>query len=134
MTLVVLDASAAVEFLLWTPIGSRVADRINDSDTVLHTPHLCSVEIASSLRGLVRGRHLAATDAVRALDDLAALTVTRHAVEIHLPRVWQLRSNLTAYDATYIALAEALDGVLLTVDAKLATPAVRRVVTVEVVR
>ena len=88
--------------------------------TSLHVPHLCAIEVASALRGLVSGKKLDATRAEAALSDLADLPATRHPAEPFLPRIWELRRNLTTYDAAYVTLAEALDATLITADRKLA--------------
>lgn len=115
----VLDASALVELLLETPTGRAVAARIADPAEGLHVPHLADVEVTQALRRYVREREIDAEDAAIALDDLRALDLQRHAHEPLLDRVWELRDNLTAYDAVYVALADVLDGVLLTCDRRL---------------
>jgi predicted nucleic acid-binding protein len=117
---IVLDASALVELLLGTVPGRAIAARIADPALGLHVPHLADVEVAQTLRRYVDARELDTASAVTALDDLRALDLQRHAHESLLDRVWDLRSNLTAYDAVYVALAEALDAVLVTCDRKLA--------------
>jgi predicted nucleic acid-binding protein len=115
---IVLDASAAVELLLGTPVGTRVNARtLNDT---LSAPHLIDLEIANVLRRRVSMRLLPASAAEQALETFGALGVVRFAHADLLPRVWQLRGQLTAYDACYVALAEAVDGPLLTLDARLA--------------
>jgi predicted nucleic acid-binding protein len=116
----VLDASAVTELLLGTHLGRLVAERVANPATDLHAPHLLDVEVAQVLRRYVRSRHLTPREAVAALDDLRALDVERHGHEDLLDRVWALRDNLTAYDAVYVALAEALGTTLLTCDRKLA--------------
>jgi predicted nucleic acid-binding protein len=117
---IVLDASALVELLLGTAAGRAVAERIASPEVSLHAPHMADVEVAQALRRLVRDGDLDAASAVAALADLRALDVERHAHEPLLDRVWALRDNLTAYDAVYVALAEALDTRLLTCDGRLA--------------
>jgi predicted nucleic acid-binding protein len=130
---IVLDASALVELLLGTPTGNAVASRIADPAVALHVPHLADVEVAQALRRYARDGELQAHDATAALEDLRALDLQRHAHEPLLERMWALRHNLTAYDAAYVALAEALDTVLLTCDSRLArAPGVAR--RVEVIR
>ena len=116
----VLDASAVVELLIGTELGRAVADRLEDPAIDLHAPHLLDVEVLQVLRRLVRDGSLTARDAAAALNDLRALDVERHDHGPLLDRVWALRKNLTAYDAVYVALAEALDTTLLTCDRKLA--------------
>ena len=117
--MIVLDASALVEMVLHTPGGDLVAARIADPAVGLHTPHLADLEVAQALRRYVRQGDINAAVAAVALDDLRALDLQRHAHEPLLERVWELRENLTAYDAVYVALAEVLDGVLLTCDGAL---------------
>lgn len=118
--MIVLDASTLVELLLGTEAGRSIADRIADPALALHVPHLVDVEVAQALRRLVREGALDAESAAAALDDLRLLDLDRHSHEPLLERVWALRDNLPAYDAVYVALAEALDCPLLTCDGRLA--------------
>ncbi|MBW3611725.1 MAG: type II toxin-antitoxin system VapC family toxin [Actinobacteria bacterium] len=118
--MIVLDASAAVELVLRLPLGGKVAQRLADPDEAVHAPHLLGVEVAQVVRRYVHRGELGAQRAVEALGDFADLDVVRHPHEPLLLRMWHLRDNLTAYDATYVALAEALDAPLLTLDAGLA--------------
>jgi predicted nucleic acid-binding protein len=115
----VLDASAVVELLLATELGRAVAARIGDPRLSLHAPHLLDVEVAQALRRYVRGGDLDDEAAAAALEDLRSLDLDRHSHEPLLERVWALRENMTAYDAVYVALAEALDTTLLTCDGRL---------------
>jgi predicted nucleic acid-binding protein len=117
--MIVLDASALVELILDTSTGQLVADRIADPAEGLHVPHLADVEVAQALRRYIREGEIDPDAAVVALNDLRSLDLQRHAHEPLLDRVWELRKNLTAYDAVYVALAEVLDGVLLTCDRRL---------------
>jgi predicted nucleic acid-binding protein len=96
-----------------------VAARIADPALGLHVPHLADVEVAQVLRRYEREGEIDPPDAAAALEMLGALDLERHSHAPLLPRVWALRDNLTAYDAVYVALAEALDARLLTCDAKL---------------
>lgn len=118
--MIVLDASALVELLLATEQGRSIGARIADPTLGLHVPHLADIEVAQTLRRYVRDRELDAASAASALDDLRSLDLERHSHEPLLERIWALRQNLTAYDAVYVALAEALDTTLLTCDRKLA--------------
>ena len=118
--MIVLDASALVELLLQTPLGATVAARIADPSIGLHVPHLADIEVAQALRRYEKDGELDADAAAAALADLRDLDLQRHAHEPLLDRVWALRHNLTACDAAYLALAEALDAVLLTCDGRLA--------------
>ena len=117
--MIVLDASALLELLLGTERGRTVAVRIADPAIGLHAPHLADVEVAQALRRYVREGEIEPSSAATALDDLRSLDLERHAHEPLLGRVWALRENLTAYDAVYVALAEALDSTLLTCDGRL---------------
>ena len=118
--MIVVDASLILELLLRSDRGIRVTDRILDSRERLHAPHLIDVEIAQTLRRLLLLKKLPPDRADLALNDYLALAIERHSHVDLLPRVWHLRDALTAYDASYIALAEALKAPLLTCDAKLA--------------
>lgn len=118
--MIVLDASAAVDWLLRTPAGQRIEQRIYARNETLHTVHLLDVEFAQVLRRLVRDGTLASNRADEAIEDLAALRVTRYAHVLLLDRIWRLRQNLSAYDAAYVALAEELKAPLLTRDRRLA--------------
>lgn len=113
--MIVVDASAAVLGLL-NDGDSRQALATED----VAIPHLADSEIAHALRAQARRRTVGQGDAERALQRWARLGVRRHAVVGLLPRIWELRDNVTAYDATYVALAEALSCPLLTGDARLA--------------
>lgn len=118
--MIVLDASAALELLLNTPGGVTVRERVSDPNESLHAPHLLSVEVAQVLRRFAAKGWISGADANDAFRDLADLDVERYEHEPLLDRVWQLRGNVTAYDAVYLALAEVLGATLLTFDAKLA--------------
>ena len=117
--MIVLDASCLVELLLGTPQGRAIATRIADPAVSLHVPHLADVEVMQTLRRYVRDGEIDAAAAREALEDLRSLDLQRHAHEPLLNRAWALRQNLSAYDAVYVALAEALDAKLLTCDARL---------------
>ena len=123
--MIVVDASVVLEVLLGTAAGRRAEDRLFDRDAALHAPHLLDIEVAQVLRRYSASGEIRPGRAEEALDDLADLPITRHAHLVLLPRIWQLRHNATAYDAAYLALAEALDATLLTSDARLARAAGR---------
>ncbi|HXQ30876.1 MAG TPA: type II toxin-antitoxin system VapC family toxin [Steroidobacteraceae bacterium] len=118
--MIVIDASAALELLLGGPLGERVADRVLRETESLHAPHVIDLEVAQVLRRYVARQDLTTERASEALTDFLALGIERYAHVDLLARIWELRANLTAYDAAYVALAEALDCRLLTSDARLA--------------
>jgi predicted nucleic acid-binding protein len=117
---IVLDASALLELLLQTPLGSRVEARLFRDPDELHSPHLVDVEVAQGLRRLVRAREVSPVRAAEALADLADLDLHRHPHLDLVTRAWRLREHITAYDAMYVALAEALDATIVTCDGPLA--------------
>ena len=118
--MIVIDASAAVELILNTATGKRVGDRVADEREAIHAPHLIDVEILHALRRLVLRKSIDDAHATTALGLWRSLDVERHVHEPFVGRIWQLRGNLSAYDATYVALAEALSAPLVTADRRLA--------------
>ena len=92
----------------------------------LHAPHLIDLEIAHVLRRHCGAGKLTEQRAREALEDFLGMPVRRHPHEPFLPRIWELRHNFTAYDAAYIALAEALNAPLVTCDRALASTAGHR--------
>lgn len=114
--MIVVDASAMLEFLLQTALGARVEARVFGDSDELHTPHLLDVEVTQALRRLVRMGEVSAPRAAEALEDLADIDLHRHAHFDVLARAWALRENVTAYDAMYVVLAEAIDAPLVTCD------------------
>ncbi len=121
--MLVVDASAVTELVLGRPAGAVVAEHLAGHDFALHAPHLVDVEVLSALRRLVSSGEATAERAGEAIDDLLDLPIERYPHDILVPRIWQLRENFSAYDAGYVALAEALADEpvpLLTGDAHLA--------------
>jgi predicted nucleic acid-binding protein len=119
--MIVLDTSAAVDWLLQTPSGLRIEQRIYSHEDTLHSVHLIDVEFVQVLRRLVREGALTPRRAEEAMEDMAALRITRYAPVVLMQRIRQLRQNLTAYDAAYVALAEALQAPLITRDHRIAS-------------
>jgi predicted nucleic acid-binding protein len=117
--LIVVDASALVELLLGGPAAPSVAQRLAVGNS-LHAPQLLDLEVAQVLRRYEARRQTDPKRCQEALDDLLSMSLLRHPHDHLLPRVWELRHNLTAYDAVYVALAEYLGAPLLTLDRRLA--------------
>ena len=118
--MIVVDASAALEVLLRTPAAAAVEGRLFDPDETLHAPHLIDVEVAQVLRRYAATGQIDPERCRAALGDFGVFSLRRYPHDFLLPRIWDLRDNLTAYDAAYVALAEALDAPLLTRDRRLA--------------
>jgi predicted nucleic acid-binding protein len=116
---IVVDASVVLRLLLRTGADDDLRSLVATED--LHAPALVDVEVASGLRRLAAAGSVSANRAAEALADLGVLGVDRYPHTPLLPRIWQLRANLSAYDATYAALAEALHCALVTGDRGLAT-------------
>jgi predicted nucleic acid-binding protein len=113
---IVVDASAITELLLQTTLGTRVEERLYREDDEFHAPHLLDVEVLSALRRLVQVGEMRRARAEEAIQDLGSLRIVRHRHLDLATRAWGLRENLTMYDAMYVALAEALNAVVITCD------------------
>ena len=125
--MIVVDASALIEVLLNTSAAPRIADRLFDRGETLHAPHLLDLEVTQVLRRYARTGEISPARGDAALEDLTVFPIARYPHHPFLLRIWQLRNNATAYDAAYLALAEALEAPLLTRDAKLAASLGHRV-------
>ena len=124
--MIVVEASAALSALLNDGSARRAL-----ASEQLHAPHLIDSEVASGLRRMVAAEQLSADAGWTALDAFRRLGMTRYPVFSLLDRVWELRDNLSACDASYVALAELLDCCLLTADARLSrAPGIRCPITV----
>jgi predicted nucleic acid-binding protein len=123
---IVVDASAVVSALLNAgPARQALAEE------QVHVPHLIDPEVANALRRGVAASLIEPGDAWTALDRWRRLGMSRYGVFPLFERVWELRENLSAYDASYVALAESLDCALLTADVRLGrAPGLRCPVTV----
>lgn len=125
--MIVVDASAIIEVLLGTPGAAAIERRLFDGGETLHAPHLLDIEVAHALRRLATRGEIDAQRGRTALADLADFPLYRYPHDPLLMRVWDLRRNLTAYDAVYVALAEALGITLITRDGRLAAAQGHRV-------
>lgn len=117
--MLVLDSSAVLDALAARDPATGLVERLAE-DGDLHAPHLIDTEILHALRRMLRRKQITSERAHDTRTDFADLTLVRYPHEPLGDRVWELRENLTAYDATFVALAEALDVPLLTCDARLA--------------
>jgi predicted nucleic acid-binding protein len=122
---IVVDATALLEALLRTPAADAAERRLFTPGETLHAPRLLDVEVAQAVRRYAAAGEIEPERGRAALADLADFRLRRYPHGFLLPRVWELRHNLTAHDAVYVALAEALDAPLLTRDRRLAGAASR---------
>jgi predicted nucleic acid-binding protein len=116
--MIVADSSALLDALVARPPNPALVSRLEREE--LHAPHVVDLEVVQVLLRLERAGQLHPGQALDALHDFEDLALVRYPHEPLLERVWELRQNLTAYDAVYVALAEALVVPLVTVDARLA--------------
>lgn len=119
--MIVVDASAALSALLNDGQARQLLRRER-----LHAPHLIDSEIASALRRQVQHSRVTPSDGWNALDAWRRIALTRYPVIALLDRVWELRDTLSAYDASYVAVAEKLDCALVTADSRLSSTALQR--------
>lgn len=125
--MIVADASAVVEVLTAPPGDSR-AERLSvrlSQANGLHVPYLIDTEVQSAIRGLVLGFRLPVARAARALESYDDLMLLRYPTQPLARAIWEMRDELTTYDATYVALATVLGCPLVTCDRKLASAAPR---------
>jgi predicted nucleic acid-binding protein len=127
---IVLDASSAVAVLLnLGASASGIRDRMDQANEGLHVPHLFEIEVMNVLRRYELNGDLSAERARLAMNRLSAMRVTLYPHTALLPRIWELRENVTAYDAAYVALAETLEAPLITRDERLSkAPGIRATV------
>ena len=124
--MIVIDASVLTDFLLGRAEAIEAVDRelAGHEHDPLHAPEVVEPETLNALRSLARAKSVTERRAREAVDDLGAIRLIRYPHDPLRERIWELRHNLTAYDAAYLALAEALDGaILMTGDRGLATSA-----------
>lgn len=113
----VVDASLIVRLLLNDDVGDLLRRRLMPPRT-LNAPHLIDAEVTSAIRGLILGGKISGQRGTQMRADFQDLGIVRHVMTPMVPRVLELRNNLTAYDAFYVVLAEALDCPLYTADVK----------------
>src|SRR5690242_11925361 len=118
--MIVVDASVVLDLLLRAGTFAAIERRLFGKPELLICPHLLDIEVAQVLRRYSARGELSEERGRQALDDLVALPLSRFPHDPLVQRVWQLRHDVTAYDAVYIALAESLEVPLLTRDARLA--------------
>ena len=117
--MIVLDASVVVELLTNGALADSIRNKLARSDESFLVPHLIDIEVVSAIRRLVAGRRIDPHRREQFLAGLATLPAERYSHTPLIGRIWELRHNFTAYDATYIALAEAMNAALYTSDEKL---------------
>lgn len=113
----VVDASIVIRLLVSRESDDLLRRRLSGAQA-LHAPHLIDAEVASGVRGLLLGKKTTTERAAQMLATYTKLRIIRHSMHPHLRRVMELRDNFTAYDACYVAIAEAMNLPLLTRDAK----------------
>ncbi len=117
--MIVADAGVVLETLLFSRDIGPLA-RLRLAETRVHAPELLDLEVTAALRGLVRRGETTLAHATDALAGLRRARITRHSHRLLLPRIWELRDTVGAYDAAYVAIAERADATLLTLDRRLA--------------
>lgn len=130
--MIVLDASAVVAMLVGSGLAAeRIREKVEAPDESLHVPHVMELEVLHALRRQALLGTLSRERSSEALTDLGNISFVRYPHTPLIGRIWELKENLTAYDAAYVALAEALDAPLFTMDARLAqAPGIRAAVEV----
>ncbi len=122
--MIVLDSSAAIDWLIELDNGPWVDERIRGED--VHAPHVLDIEVVGVVRKRVQRKELTLQRATAALSDFVDFNLARHPHTLLLGRMWELRANFTASDAAYVALAELLGAALVTTDSRLArAPGIR---------
>ena len=119
--MIVIDSSAVLEVLLRSQTGLKFEKRIFSPRESLFAPHLLDLEVVQVLRRYCTSGEIDSERGKEAIEDLNDIPINRYPHDIFLHRVWELRHNMTAYDAAYVALAETLAAPLLTRDAHLAS-------------
>lgn len=117
--MIVLDTSATIEWALETRLGGRIQDRLFSGSSTLHAPCLLDLEYTQVIRRMVLAGRLSLSRGEQAIQDFQEFDIHRHPHKLLLGRIWELRENFNAYDACFVALAEALHAPLVTCDTKL---------------
>src|SRR5262244_3848600 len=117
--MIVLDASMVVELLTHDILADSIRSELAKRNESISVPHLIDVKVISALRRLVTGQRIDSHHSQQFLAELVALPAERYSHTPLIGRIWELRHNFTAYDAAYIALAEATGSILYTSDEKL---------------
>jgi len=118
--LIVIDASAVIEWILNTSRGRSIGKRLTDGVEQLHAPYLLDIEVLQVVRRYSLRNVISEVRGRQAIEDYGDLLVKRYPHTPLLTRIWELKANLSAYDAAYVALSEALNAPLLTCDSRLA--------------
>ena len=118
--MIVADASAVIEILLKTPRAEKCRDLLFRRGEIICAPYLIDIEVVQVLLRYAAMSDISPERGMEAIEDFRAFPITRYPHEPFLSRMWELRHNLTAYDAAYISLAEAMGAHLVTCDSRLA--------------
>ncbi len=117
--MIVVDTSVVIEVLLATSAAWSIERRLRRAEMSLHAPQLLDIEVLQVLRRLCAHKEITVDRGHAALEDFLVLPITRNGHGSLVSRIWALRQNMTAYDAAYVALAEALEVPLITRDRRL---------------
>ncbi len=118
--MIVVDASVVLAILINAPTAAILRTRMFAQGNTLHAPHLIDIEVLHVIRRWFLTGQIQLDRAQEAITHFQIMPIERYSHEILVSRIWQHRANLTAYDAAYVALAETLDTIVLTADAKFA--------------
>lgn len=121
--MIVIDASVTANALIYADDRGRRARAVLDRDSEWAAPEHWMVEVFAAIRGLAAGKKVREEQAVQAVDRLRRLAVDHVPIDDLLPRMWELRAEISAYDAPYVALAESRSLTLVTSDGRLARAA-----------
>jgi len=117
--MIVVDASVIIHVLVDAAVEPHIIDRLESANGLL-APHILDLEVINGIRKQLFLKNLTLQQAVESIDAFKSLTIDRRPTDMFVDRIWELRSNLTPYDAAYVALAETVDLPLITRDSKIA--------------